>query len=129
MTNSIEYQPSNSMEKATSCSLLSLSLFATFLSSDSAVEGPLSFYWEDAEASMFRSYRRSLPDTSVEDFISRFLILLDRRGIDAVLFLKPNLRKTSPLDSTIGRMCTIRSHSKCPDEVEFGVRYAKLADT
>ena len=108
------------MEKTTSCSLLSLSLFTAFLTSDSAVEGPLSFYWEDAEASMFRSYRQSLPDTSVEDFISRFLILLDRRGIDAVLFLKPNPRNVT--DSTIGRMCTIRSHSKCPDEVEFGVR-------
>lgn len=119
--NQIDYRRSSSMEKSSSCSLLSLSLFTAFMTSDSDDSSPISLCCEDAEASMFRSYRRTLPNTSAEEFISRFLILLDRRGIDAALFLKPSNRRVS--EFTIGMMCTIRSHFKRPNEVEFGVRY------
>ena len=90
---------------------------------------------EDPEASMFNSYRHMsslpvLPESSEshkDDFINKFEILLDRYGVEAVLFLSGGRdclkRQQSGCGAIVGKACSIRSRFKRPCEVEFGIRY------
>lgn len=119
MTSAV-YAPTKKGQKPDPCSILSFYVlnFAKSLSANENINSDSrSFCVADYQASMFTSYLRPLSSTCSEDFITKFDVLLNRFGIDAVLFMQ---RRRANCE--LGIVCLLKLHGKRPEELVFGTR-------
>lgn len=123
MTSAV-YAPTKKGQKPDPCSVLSFYVL-NFTKSLSANENlnsdSRSFCAADYQASMFTSYLRVLPMSYFQEFVEKFEVLLNRFGIDAVLFMQRN-RGNFELQKTYGKVCLLKLHGKRPEELVFGIR-------
>ena len=88
MTSAV-YAPTKKGQKPDPCSILSFYVlnFTKSLSANENINSDSrSFCVADYQASMFTSYLRPLSTSCSQVFIAKFDVLLNRFGIDAVLF-------------------------------------------
>ena len=111
----------NPAEQSSPCTMPSLSQLTSFAYPEKAIESHLKTPLDDVDAYSFSRYCGALLHSISAGSNDNFESMLDR-GIEAVLFLNQCNREIANGDTTIGKACTIRSHIRRPEKVEFGVR-------